>query len=71
MMEQVRPMADEFERASELEEAQRQEAIARVLARRPDGRKVIMICAHCEEFPRVVGSIHCERCDLELFYESD
>lgn len=65
------PMADEFERASELEETQRQEAIARVLARKPNGRKVVLICVHCEEFPRVAGSIHCERCDLELCDEPD
>jgi len=28
--------------------------------------KVTLACAHCEEFPRVAGSIHCERCAAEL-----
>ena len=64
--EQVNPMADEFDRASELEEAQRQESISRVLARKPGGRKLPLICVHCEELPRVAGSIHCERCAAEL-----
>lgn len=59
-------MADEFDRASELEEAQRQEAISRVLARKPGGRKLPLICAHCEELPRAAGSVHCERCAAEL-----
>lgn len=59
-------MADEFDRASDLEEAQRQEAIAAVLARRPEPRKVTLACAHCEEHPRQPGSVNCERCDLEL-----
>lgn len=64
-------MADEFDRASDLEEAQRQEAIAAVLARRPEPRKVTLACAHCEEFPRVAGSIHCERCAAELAHGID
>lgn len=59
-------MADEFDRASDLEEAQRQEAISRVLARKPGGRKLPLICAHCEELPCAVGSVHCERCAAEL-----
>lgn|GEM_PF-3527613 len=64
--EQVNPMADEFDRASELEEAQRQEAISRVLARKPGGRKLSLICVHCEELPCQSGSVNCLRCNLEL-----
>jgi len=59
-------MADEFDRASDLEEVQRQEAISRVLARKPGGRKLPLLCAHCEEHQRQLGSVNCERCDLEL-----
>lgn len=59
-------MADEFDRASDLEEAQRQDAIARAVARIPEPRRVTLACAHCEEQPRQRGSVNCERCNLEL-----
>lgn len=59
-------MADEFDRASDLEEAQRQEAIARVLARPVEPRRVVLACVRCEEMPRQSGSIHCARCAAEL-----
>lgn len=59
-------MADEFDRASDLEEAQRQEAIARVLARPVEPRRVVLACVHCEEMPRESGSVNCLRCNLEL-----
>lgn len=62
-------MADEFDRASDLEEAQRQDAIARAVARIPEPRHVTSACAHCEELPCADGAVHCERCNLELACE--
>ena len=55
--------ADEFDRASE-----RDEAIARALAAPyPTSSK---FCAHCEEFPRAAGSVNCARCEQELAHEA-
>lgn len=60
--------ADEFDRASEREQAEREEAIARALAAPyPTSSR---ICAHCEEFPRAAGSVNCARCDQELAHEA-
>ena len=60
--------ADEFDRASEREQAERDEAIARALAAPyPTSSK---FCAHCEEFPRAAGSVNCARCDQELAHEA-
>lgn len=58
-------MADEFDRASELEQAQRDAAIARALASTTVSARQVL-CEHCEEYPRVAGSVNCARCDLEL-----
>ena len=58
-------MADEFDRASELEQAQRDAAIARALAYSPVSARHAL-CEHCEEYPRASGSVNCARCDLEL-----
>jgi len=58
-------MADEFDRASELEQAQRDAAIARALAYSHVSARHAL-CEHCEEYPRVAGSVNCARCDLEL-----
>lgn len=58
-------MADEFDRASELEQAQRDAAIARALAPHPILLRAVL-CDHCEEFVRAPGSMNCARCDLEL-----
>jgi uncharacterized paraquat-inducible protein A len=59
-------MADEFDRASDLEESERQDAIARALARPVESRRVALACAHCEELPRQSGSVNCKRCAAEL-----
>lgn len=58
-------MADGFDRASELEQAQRDAAIARALAAAPVSARHAL-CEHCEEYPRVAGSVNCTRCDMEL-----
>lgn len=58
-------MADEFDRASELEQVQRDAAIARALAATPVSARQVL-CEHCEEYQRVAGSVNCARCDLEL-----
>lgn len=58
-------MADEFDRASEYEQIARDEAIARALAAAvPINHN--RTCNHCEEFPRVAGSVNCMRCEQEL-----
>jgi len=58
-------MADEADIANERMQLHIDESLRRALAR-PVPRKVTLACAHCEEFPRVAGSIHCERCAAEL-----
>jgi len=58
-------MADEFDRASDLEQAQRDAALARALATVPVSARPVL-CEHCEEYPRVAGSVNFARCDLEL-----
>ncbi len=60
-------MADEFDRASEREQAERDAAIARALATPYSTRSVL--CAHCEELVCAPGSLNCARCDEELGHE--
>jgi len=62
-------VADEFDRASELEQAHRDAAVARALAPHPMALRAVL-CAHCEEFVRAPGSLNCARCDLELAHEA-
>ena len=61
--------ADEFDRASEREQAERDEAIARALAAIPVTTRPVL-CQHCEEFVRAAGSLNCARCDQELAHEA-
>lgn len=59
-------MADKLDRASEYEQAARDEAIARARAAAVHAYRVPKFCDHCEESPRASSSVNCARCDLEL-----
>lgn len=62
-------MTDEFDRASDYEQLEREVSIARVLASLPKPAAP-RACAHCEEFLRAPMSVNCARCDEELSNEA-